>query len=101
MHCYACDDDPDFNYGDVLLESVRSVLTAFGVLQNGKLVGLESAQHEKSLLEMNLFANTEFDFSMVFATRLSSNRTIPTAIRTLFAPVPPRVASTISETAAI
>lgn len=68
MHCYACDDDPACNYGDVLLPSINSVLTAFGVLANGKLVGLPSSQHEKSLLEMNLFVNTEFDFSMVLST---------------------------------
>ena len=68
MHCYACDDNPAFNYGDVLLPSIQSILTRFGVLKEGRVVGLSSSQQEKSLLEMNLFVNTEFDFSMVLCS---------------------------------
>lgn len=66
MHCYSCDEDPSYNYGDILFPSIMEVLTKFGVLRNGKVVGLTADQQEKTIMEMNLIANQEFSFSMVF-----------------------------------
>lgn len=40
------------------------VLTKFGVIQNGKVVGLTADQQEKTITEMNLLVNQEFEFSM-------------------------------------
>lgn len=41
------------------------VLTQFGVVRDGQVIGLSSANREKSLLEMNLLVNSDFEFSMV------------------------------------
>ena len=53
------------NYGDVLFDRVMEVLTRFGVIRDGQVVGLSSANRETSLLEMNLLVNKDFEFSMV------------------------------------
>jgi singapore isolate B (sub-type 7) whole genome shotgun sequence assembly, scaffold_16 len=53
------------NYGDVLFDRVMEVLTQFGVIRDGHVVGLSSVNREKSLLEMNLLVNKDFEFSMV------------------------------------
>lgn len=65
VHCYKCDEDPMNNYGDVLFDRVMEVLTRFGVIRDGHVVGLSSVNREKSLLEMNLLVNKDFEFSMV------------------------------------
>ena len=52
MHCYECDEKPAYNYGDVVLPGVREVLSEFGVVRNGRVVGLEADQQEQSLTEM-------------------------------------------------
>ena len=66
MHCYKCDDSPVYNFGDVLFKPIMEVLAQFGVVKNGRVVGMNAEQQEKSLLEMNLLVNAEFQFSMVF-----------------------------------
>ena len=65
MHCYECDERPEYNYGDIVLPGVRDVLSAFGVVKDGRVVGLETGQQEQSLAEMNLMVNRDFDFSLV------------------------------------
>ena len=65
MHCYKCDDSPTYNFGDVLFKPIMEVLTQFGVVKNGHVVGMNAEQQEKTLLEMNLLVNAEFQFSMV------------------------------------
>lgn len=65
MHCYECDEKPAYNYGDVVLPGVREVLSEFGVVRHGRVVGLEADQQEQSLTEMNLMVNRDFDFSLV------------------------------------
>ena len=42
MHCYECDEKPAYNYGDVVLPGVREVLSEFGVVRHGRVVGLEA-----------------------------------------------------------
>lgn len=69
VHCYKCDDNAAFNFGDVLFKPVLEVLTQFGVVVEGRVVGLSASTQEKSLLELNLLVNTEFEFSMVCAER--------------------------------
>lgn len=63
VHCYACDEKPEFNYGDILLPSLAEQLGRMGVLQDGRLV--VGVAKEKSLLEMNVDMNSTFTFSMV------------------------------------
>lgn len=69
MHCYQCDENPVYNYGDVLFKPIMEVLTQFGVVKNGCVIGLNADQQEKSLQEMNLLVNSEFQFSLVFSIR--------------------------------
>lgn len=65
MHCYKCDDCAAYNYGDVALPRVLEVLERFGVVADGKVVGLDEARREKTLTELNLIANRDFEFSTV------------------------------------
>lgn len=65
VHCYKCDDCAAYNYGDVALPRVLEVLERFGVVADGKVVGLDEARREKTLTELNLIANRDFEFSTV------------------------------------
>lgn len=65
MHCYKCDDSAAYNFGDVALPRVLEVLERFGVVADGKVVGLDEARREKTLTELNLIANRDFEFSTV------------------------------------
>lgn len=49
----------------MLFDRVMEVLTRFGMIRDGHVVGLSSTNREKSLLEMNLLVNQDFEFSMV------------------------------------
>ena len=64
-----------YNFGDVLFKPIMEVLAQFGVVKDGRVVGMNAEQQEKSLLEMNLLVNAEFQFSMVFHSS-SNNSTI-------------------------
>ena len=70
VHCYQCDENPTYNYGDILFPAIFEILTQFGILKNGKVIGLSADKQEKNLTEANLFLNQEFEFSMVVSFSL-------------------------------
>lgn len=69
VHCYQCDDCAVYNFGDVAMPGVMDVLERFGVVAQGKVMGLEEARREKTLTELNLIANRDFEFSTAGSLR--------------------------------
>lgn len=57
VHCYICDNDPNFNYGDVTDPNLADHLLTFGV----NIAQVQKT--EKSLAELELERNQNFDFS--------------------------------------
>ena len=57
IHCYACEDNPQYAFGEVQILNIAQYLNQAGV----KFTGAK----EKNLTEQQLAINQSFDFSMV------------------------------------